>query len=350
VAAPKVFVSSTCYDLSEIREQLNRFIISFGFDPVLSENGDVFFHPDLHTHDSCIHEVSNCQLFILIIGGRFGGEYVADCNKSITNAEYSAAKKQGIPVFTYVRKSVLGNHHIYQQNRKKDFASKIEYPSIDKQEFAVNIFDFIDDVRKSPINNSFEGFDNFQDIESHLRKQWAGMFFDFLKNREVNAQIDVTNHLIEGLSSSGRKLEELIKSFYLSSNAEDAEKSIKSIDIYSEVLKFFQKTITPNWLPLKDFYIETIGLDAKDLSNIPVEDKTWSEYLIDLGLFENDIDIQENEFIAIIRFVKNTKIVFTLNQNDKELTMLYENSIKKSTPEQRQKALEVIFDEHGIPF
>ena len=88
MATPKVFVSSTCFDLGEIREQLARFINSYGFDPILSDHGDVFYKPDCHTHDSCIHEVSNCQLFILIIGGRFGGEYVYDNSKSITNAAY----------------------------------------------------------------------------------------------------------------------------------------------------------------------------------------------------------------------------------------------------------------------
>ncbi len=50
MAVPKVFVSSTCFDLSEIREQLSRFISNYGFESVLSEHGDVFYHPDLHTH------------------------------------------------------------------------------------------------------------------------------------------------------------------------------------------------------------------------------------------------------------------------------------------------------------
>ena len=42
MAVPKVFISSTCFDLSEIREQLSRFISNYGFEPVLSEHGDVF--------------------------------------------------------------------------------------------------------------------------------------------------------------------------------------------------------------------------------------------------------------------------------------------------------------------
>lgn len=73
MANPRVFVSSTCYDLGEVRDSLYSFIKSYNFDPVLSERGDVFYHPELHTHDSCIKEIENCQIFVLIIGGRFGG-------------------------------------------------------------------------------------------------------------------------------------------------------------------------------------------------------------------------------------------------------------------------------------
>ena len=52
----------------------------------LHDRGDVFYHPDIHTHDSCLNEIGN-QLFILIIGGRFGGKYVADPDKSIVKAD-----------------------------------------------------------------------------------------------------------------------------------------------------------------------------------------------------------------------------------------------------------------------
>jgi hypothetical protein len=73
MAVPRVFISSTCYDLDAIRDSLRSFIESVGFDPCLSDRGDVFYHPDLHTHDSCINEIGNCHLFVLLIGGRFGG-------------------------------------------------------------------------------------------------------------------------------------------------------------------------------------------------------------------------------------------------------------------------------------
>ncbi|MFQ1770443.1 DUF4062 domain-containing protein [Aeromonas veronii] len=351
MAAPKVFVSSTCFDLGEVREQLRRFIQSFGFEAVLSENGDVFYHPDLHTHESCIHEVSNCQLFILIIGGRFGGEYVTDKSKSITNAEYMAARESQIPIFTYIRRSVLSNHHIFQQNKKKDFASEIEYPAIEKQEHALNIFSFIDDVRKAPTNNAFEGFDGFPEIENHLRKQWAGMFFDLLKSREVKSQIDATNHLIEGLSSSGRKLESLIKSLYLSSSEDDARREIDSIDVFSDVLSFFERAIRPHWTIKEPYPLDTTKINAEPMSRIPIEGHSWHSYLVSLGLFEYEIfDFPgEDEPEEVLSFCAGTHShrVFQLSTENKELESLFESGIKRSTQAQRLKALLEIDKKYG---
>ena len=67
---------------------------------------DVFYHPDLHTHESCIHEISNCQLFVLIIGGRFGELSNIDKIKSITNAEYDAARELNIQ-FLHISKRCI---------------------------------------------------------------------------------------------------------------------------------------------------------------------------------------------------------------------------------------------------
>jgi len=60
MATPRVFISSTYYDLKYIRENLKYFIKTLGYEPTLSEDGDVFYNPKKHTHDSCISEVPSC--------------------------------------------------------------------------------------------------------------------------------------------------------------------------------------------------------------------------------------------------------------------------------------------------
>tara|TARA_B100000029_G_scaffold509970_1_gene600394 strand:- start:1528 stop:2577 length:1050 start_codon:yes stop_codon:yes gene_type:complete len=344
LATPKVFISSTCFDLSEVREQLNKFVRSFGFDPILSEHGDVFYHPDLHTHDACVHEVSNCQLFILIVGGRFGGGYVKDKSKSITNAEYEAAKAANIPVFTYIRNSVLNNHHIYRENRNQKFIDKINFPAIEKQDDAESIFKFIDEVRRSPVNNAFEGFSNFNDIEVHLRKQWAGLFFEFLRTREVKTQIDATNHLLSNLKDSNGKLEALVKSLYRSSSPDEAkaEESISEIETYAITKKFFTEIFNLDGdIPI-DIEIDQFSEDEeiKKIASITPENKSWVEYLIETGIFYTD-DLGWDEGGRHLMFATGEYCleIEASVKNKRPIYVNFEKGVRKSTLEQREKIL-----------
>ncbi len=205
MAIPRVFVASTCYDLKYIRENLKYFIRNLGYEPVLSEEGAVFYDPSKHIHDSCVSEVPNCQMFLLIIGGRFGDRYKQTA-KSITNTEYEEAVRHKVPVFALVEQAVFAEHDVFITNRHNPNVdeTKIVYPAVDSP----LIFDFIDEVRKSSFNNAIQPFRDFSDIENYLRQQWAGMMFSFLANRneqsrvaDVMSQILRMNDRIEFLSN-----------------------------------------------------------------------------------------------------------------------------------------------------
>jgi len=81
---PSIFVSSTCYDLKQIRSDLFDYFESCGYAPTLSEFSSFPVNPDSDTIDSCLDAVKNhSDIFILIIGGRYG--YETPRGKSITN-------------------------------------------------------------------------------------------------------------------------------------------------------------------------------------------------------------------------------------------------------------------------
>ena len=186
MAIPKVFVSSTCYDLKYIRENLKLFIESQGYDSVFSENGDIYYDPKIHTHDACINEVSSCQLLVLIIGGRSGGKF-RDSDKSITNMEYREAIEQKIPVFTLIEDAVYKEHYVYKENEKNIAvnAKEITYPNIDD----IKILEFIDEVKRRMSNNAFFTFNDYNDIEQYLKKQWAGMMYRFLTDQSESLKV-----------------------------------------------------------------------------------------------------------------------------------------------------------------
>lgn len=245
MAIPKVFVSSTCFDLKEERAQLERFIENYGFQPILSEYSGVYFDVDQHTHESCVNEVAHCDLFVLIISGRYGGKYKEGNGESITQAEYNKARELGLPVFSFVKADVYDAQHIYKENIKannEEFAKKIQYPAIDKQKDAAGIFNFIESVHRASENNAVETYQSFTDIESHLKKQWAGMFHSFLQKRKEKDKVESMGTLLNNLMSSSNKLETLVESLHSKELGPEATKEIvDSQERESIAIHFYQE-------------------------------------------------------------------------------------------------------------
>ena len=140
MVAPKIFVSSTCYDLNIVRGQLRNFILSLGYDPIMSDHSDVLYDPRDHTHTSCLKEIPSCDLVIVIIGSRFGGKGVPEAvnsislenirkqgfdvskfpskeNFSITQAEVLKALEVEVPLFAFVDNAVYHDHNLYEKNK-----------------------------------------------------------------------------------------------------------------------------------------------------------------------------------------------------------------------------------------
>ena len=54
-----IFVSSTCYDLSQIRKDLRDFITGLGHNPILSEQNDFPIDPQIDNWENCINAVKD---------------------------------------------------------------------------------------------------------------------------------------------------------------------------------------------------------------------------------------------------------------------------------------------------
>jgi hypothetical protein len=82
MAKPRIFVSSTFYDLKYLRGALDQFIKQMGYEPVLFEKGGIAFAHDRSIEESCVHEVGQCDILILIVGRRYGSLSQEDQKKS----------------------------------------------------------------------------------------------------------------------------------------------------------------------------------------------------------------------------------------------------------------------------
>jgi len=348
MAIPKVFVSSTCYDLAEERAQLERFISVYGFQPVLSEYSDVFYDPDEHTHDACVKEVEHCDLFVLIISGRFGGKIKGGDGESITQAEYNAARSLNIPIFAFVKSDVLQAQHYFKENLRnqdEDFAKKIVYPAITTQNDAMSIFSFIQQVQRSQTNNAIESYGSFSDIETHLKKQWAGLFYVFLQKRKEQDKVSNITKALEKLSGSTLKLESLVESLHNDSVGTEETKDILSrSEMKTQTYDFFSliKKHASFSNDIDNLRFFTLG-QMENMSKIPAND-SWEEYLNETEIFE----VHELSKERGISF-RDAKFFKPLNRSDEiAIKYSYESGLKKSDDTLRFDILLDVFSEYLI--
>ena len=167
-------VSSTFYDLRQIRVDLARFISDdLGYIPLLSELPSFPVDPDLDTVENCRARVQkDADILILMIGGRYGS--IDDkTERSITNLEFLAAKQKGIPIYAFVEKRILAVMPFWKTNPSGDFSVTVDTPKL---------FEFVEYVRSQERVWTFP-FDTAQDIIEILRLQLAYLFYDALRVR-----------------------------------------------------------------------------------------------------------------------------------------------------------------------
>jgi hypothetical protein len=163
---PSVFVSSTCYDLNQVRAELRHFLTGMGLDPVLSETPVFPVSPQINPVENCLRAVrERADIFVLIIGARYGSQN--ESGKSITNLEYLEAKAKGLPVYVFVLKKILRRLRDWKQNPTADYADVVDTPKI---------FEFIEELVSPRENRWVFDFDEGIHIIDTLRTQLAYLF------------------------------------------------------------------------------------------------------------------------------------------------------------------------------
>lgn len=238
MAKPRIFVSSTYYDLKHVRRQVESFIKSLNYESVLFENGDIPFHHVQPLDISCYDEVASCDIFILVIGGRYGSEEstsdktpAAKANdsmyefyNSITKREYSQAREKNIPIYIFVEKGVLSEYETFKKNREN---TSINYAHVD----SINIFKLLDEIFAQRSNNLLRAFETIEDIITWLKDQWAGLFADFLRKRSTDAQLANLQEQIGELKAISEALLVYNKALINSSDIKEKMEIISSEDL-----------------------------------------------------------------------------------------------------------------------
>ena len=231
MAKPRVFVSSTYYDLKHVRSSLDLFIESLGFEPVLSEKGDIAFTPDSPLDESCYREAAGADIFVLIVGGRYGTEISGkqktpnrtffERYESITKKEYESAVARDIPLYVLVEANVYSEYQTYLHNKD---SKNITYAHVD----SVNVFRLIEEILSKPRNNPTHTFERFSDIETWLREQWAGFFRELLQRQSQQQQLSALGAQVSELRALNETLRKYLEAIMIGTTPDHSTRLIKS--------------------------------------------------------------------------------------------------------------------------
>lgn len=325
MATPRIFVSSTYYDLKHVRSSLDIFIESLGFESVLSEKGDIVYSPDMALDESCYSEVTSTDIFVLIIGGRYGSESGDGGKKktsefyeryeSVTKREFEEAIKRDIPTYVLVEQSVYSEYHTYLRNKDN---KEISYAHVD----SVNIFKFIEQILSLPRNNPTQTFERFSDIENWLKEQWAGLFRELLKRMTEQKKFTELSHQVEGLKDINNTLKAYLESLMKAVSPDDSTRLIESESqrlIKREMHEEIRKNELVDYLKSRYNIIEEEVVDAATSATSPIDfAKKLSEYTPTDGALDQLVNLFKNQPDATtdlnlirkilgLRALKNTK-------------------------------------------
>jgi hypothetical protein len=220
MAKPRVFISSTYYDLRNVRSDLERFMREQGYEPIMFERGNVAYGAEERLEEDCYREISTCDILINLIGGKFGSES-SNSKYSISQNELRTAVKLGKQIYIFIEKSVHAEYATYVANKNvKGFTPT----SVND----IRVFGFIEEVMALSGRNPIQPFEISQDIVSFLREQWAGLFQLLLqehgRQREVNlfekieSTADTLNQLVTFLTEERSKGDQTVKDILLSNH------------------------------------------------------------------------------------------------------------------------------------
>lgn len=235
MARPRIFISSTFFDLRQVRADLDRFVKELGYDTVRNETGGIPYGRDQKLEEYCYKEISEIDILVGIVGGRFGSEAERG-NYSITQVEIKTAIEQNKQVYIFIEKNVLAEYQTYLINKENDTT---KYRFVEDKK----IYKFIEEIYALPKNNIVHPFETALDITFFLREQWAGLFRDLLHQQTKKVEYD-------NISQKVNELNEV--SFTLQTYLENVLKSVSK-----------EKNVTENLIIHEKKRLETFQLKQR---------------------------------------------------------------------------------------
>ena len=188
----KVFIGSTSFDLIDTRAEISQAVLNWGYEPIFFESPDFPVKKGLHSHDVCLDAVKECDIYLLIIGSRYGGTYQGkkypEMNElSITRAETRIALAEGLEVKTFIRNNIWNERATYKNNLKSNIEI-IPFHADNK-----NVFEFIDEIVHRFHDNWIYQFEDSVELKGKLETMLVpeSIVAPLIGNEDENIKIEL---------------------------------------------------------------------------------------------------------------------------------------------------------------
>ena len=260
MARPRIFISSTFYDLKQVRSDIERSIKELGYEPVRHETGAVSYSKEERLESGAYREIELSDIIVFITGGRLGSKSEEEPGYSISQAELKRALDSGIQVFIFVESSVLNEYNTYKLNKDSE---EIKYSSVNN----IKVFQFLEELYSLPRNNPITQFEVAGDITSFLKEQFAGLFHRFLQEQKRRKEVRV----LDEMNSVAKTLRELVG--FLTNERKNSDDAIQGILLANHPA--FQQLATLTKTPYRVFFSTRaemeVWLSARGWDKIPSE-------------------------------------------------------------------------------
>lgn len=292
MAAPRVFVSSTYYDLQHVRNDIRVFLQGLGYEPVMHDKGNIPYTQEVSLEESCYNELESCDIVICIIGNKFGTKS-SNGNYSITMNELQKAIRSRKKIYIYILKDVYIENFTYIANKDNGFNPY----HVDN----IKIHEFISELKDTIKNHPITPFDNIGDITNNLKQQFAGLFQHLLSQEATITE----SKTYEDLKDTAESIRNLISSlsiekdlFFNRFNGSifAIQPTIKKILTVLGGKKY--DIFAPNKDSIKEYLIDLgyscdDGFPFEDLLFVKINNNYKYTLKLDINLFNSDGSIND---------------------------------------------------------
>lgn len=282
-----IFISSTVYNLIDLRAELADFLIGLGYDPKLSsESGFPDQTPELSPWESCLPVLEKSFIVVLVIDGQYGTplpwvnytEILGEDQISPTHGEYRFAMGISKRLLVFVRKEIMIYYQVYRKfsklgYQKEDLHERLKESIPDRVDPL--IFDFINEVKTTKPIPWITEFETVLDVKKEIRSK-------------------LNNELAEVFLAKDRHLDTLVKGInkVLQSSSEDERMVIiEKLDIQNDLTERYRITKEK---------LKSIEAELDKISTTEVKKR---------GELENEINLLKDE----IAFLKSQSSSYRLN-------------------------------------